>query len=143
VVAFDDVRVGEPLAQREHRMAAVLTAAAERLPDCLVIVLTGNLHASKKRMARFGSYPWMGMLLPSAQTISLLVTDKGGEAWTQTEEGCGPHALPPSGGDTRGVLLGSLRAAERGFDGILSTGLSSTASPPANPNAPQPPACSK
>ncbi|HEY2014334.1 MAG TPA: hypothetical protein VGH38_12580 [Bryobacteraceae bacterium] len=142
VTAFDDARAGETPAQREQRMAAMLTAAADRLPDCLVIVLTGNLHASKKPVARFGSYSWMAMLLPSAETISLVVTDRGGQAWTQTADGCGPHALGPSGGDQRSVVLAEPRASQRGFDGALSTGLSSTASPPATPGAPQTPACS-
>jgi hypothetical protein len=143
VVAFDDVQTGDPAARREQRMASMLTAAADRFPNCLVIVLTGNLHASKKPVARFGSYLWMAMLLPSTETISLLATDRGGEAWIQTTDGCGPHALGPSGGDERGVFLAEPRATERGFDGTLSTGLYSTASAPATASAPQERACLK
>jgi hypothetical protein len=140
VVAFDDVQPGDSAARREEKMAAMLTAAADRFPNCLVVVLTGNLHASKKPIARFG-YSWAAMLLPSAQTISLLVTDKGGEAWDQTTDGCGPHPLEPSGGDKRGVFLAEPGAAKRGFDGALSTGLYSTASAPAIASAPPVPAC--
>ena len=142
VIAFDDARTGEPPAQREQRMAGMLIAAAGRVPDCLVIVLTGNLHASQKPVARLGAYPWMVMLLPSGETLSLLVTDRGGDAWPQTTDGCGAHVLPPSGGDERGIVLGEARAVKRGFDGALSTGLPSTASPPAIPNPPNAPACS-
>jgi hypothetical protein len=140
VVAFDDRHLGETPAQRDQRMAAYLTAAADGVPGSLVIVLTGNLHASRQPIARFGGLPWMAMLLPP-ETISLLVTDKGGEAWDQTtSQGCGPHALEPSGGDQRGVFLSQAGAAAR-FDGQLSTGSNATASAPALPNAPSPPAC--
>ena len=141
IIAFDDRRPGETPAQREQRMAAYLTAAADRIPGSLVIVLTGNLHARQKPVARFGGYPWMAMLLPP-ETISLLVTDKGGEAWDQTtDEGCGPHLLKDSGGERRGILLAEQSIVERGFDGVLSTGLPATASGPAMPKAPPPPAC--
>jgi len=141
VTAFDDARTGEPPAQREQRMAAMLSAAADRCAGCVVIALTGNLQASKKPVARF-SYSWMAMLLPSAETVSLLVTGRGGEAWTQTSDGCAPHSLRSSGGEQRGVFLADPRAAKRGYDGALSTGLPSTASAPAIPNPPQAPACS-
>jgi hypothetical protein len=61
-----------------------------------LVILTENLHASKKRVARFDGYPWMAMSLPSAETVSLLVTDKGGETWTQQADGCGliPYEPP-------------------------------------------------
>ena len=143
VIAFDGVQTGDSAAQREQRMASILTAAADRRPDCLVIVLTGNLHASKKPVARFGSYPWMAMLLPPAETVSLLATDQGGEAWTQMTDGCRPHPLRSTGGERRGVTLAEPAAVERGYDGTLSTGSPSTASLPAVPDAPPPPACSK
>ena len=143
VLAFDDARSGEAPAQREQRMAAMLTAAADRVPNGLVIALTGNWHGSKKPSARFG-YPWMAMLLPSSETtVSLLATDKGGEAWIQTSDGCGPHPISSSGGDQRGVVMPDPRAAQRGYDGALSIGANLTASAPALPNAPPPPACSK
>jgi hypothetical protein len=123
-------------------MADVLTAAADRVSDGVVIVLTGNLHGSKKPSARSGSYPWMAMLLPSGG-ISLLVTDKGGEAWIQTSDGCGPHKMGSTGGDVRGIVLGESLAAQRGYDGALSIGSYTTASLPAIPGAPQAPACSQ
>lgn len=140
VVAFDDRHSDESSAQRESRMAAALMTAAGRHINALVIALTGNLHASKKPIARFGSYPFMAMLLPQTETISLLISDKGGEAWTQTSEGCGPHKLNPSGGENRGVFLSEVRG---GYDGVLSTGSTASASFPAISDSPHPPACSK
>jgi hypothetical protein len=40
-------------------------------------------------------------------------------------------------------MLGETAAVERGYDGVLATGLRTTASRPALPDAPLPPACSK
>lgn len=144
VVAFDDNRPGESSAQREDRMASALIAAADHHANALVIALTGNLHASKKLIAGFGSHPLMAMLLPTEQTVSLLVTDKGGDAWSEMEEdGCRPHKHPSSGGERCGIVLSESAAPIPGFDGVLSTGLTSSASFPAIKDAPPPPACSK
>jgi hypothetical protein len=143
VVAFDDSRSGESAAQRENRMASALMAVAGRHTGALVVALTGNLHASKKPMAQFGSYPFMAMLLPQTETLSLFVNDKGGEAWTQTSDGCGPHKLKSTGGEHRGVFLSAGLAPFPGYDGVLSTGLASSASLPAIGDPPPQPACSK
>ena len=62
-------------------MAAALIAEADRHANALVIALTGNLHASKKLIPGFGSYPFMAMLLPKDKTLSLYVADRGGAAW--------------------------------------------------------------
>jgi len=142
VVALDGSRPDDPDAAREQRMASALIAAAGRHPNAVVVALTGNVHASKKLIEGFGSYPFMPMLLPAAQTISLFVADKGGEAWTEVEGRCGPHKLPSTGGDRRGITLSETTAPFPGFDGTASIGLAATASAPALPNAPPPPACS-
>lgn len=143
VVAFADIRAGESPAQGEQRMASALIAAADRHANALVIALTGNLHASKKLIAEFGSYPLMAMLLPAAQTVSLFVTDKGGEAWNQMEDGCRPHKQSSTGGDQRGIVLSESPPPIPGFDGVASTGLTSSAAFPAIKDPPPPPACSK
>jgi hypothetical protein len=143
VVAFSDTRAGESPAQGEQRMASALLAAADRHPTALVVALTGNLHASKKLIAEFGSYPLMAMLLPAARTVSLFVTDRGGVAWNMMEDGCRPHKQGPTGGERRGVVLSGSAAPIPGFDGVLSTGLAASASFPAIEDAPPPPACSK
>ena len=139
VVAIDGARPDDVDEAREQRMASALTTAADRHPNALVLAFTGNVHASKKLIEGFGTYPFMAMLLPATQTISLFVADKGGEAWTQMQDGCRPHKLRSTGGDRRGITL-----SERlpGFDGTASTGLAATASSPAVPNAPRAPACS-
>jgi hypothetical protein len=143
VLAFDGMQKGDTGAQRDERMGRFLAAVGKQHPDSLFVILTGNLHASKKPLARFGGYPWMAMFLPSAETVSLLVTDTGGETWTQQADGCGPHPLRATNGDQRGVVIGEPSAVERGYDGVLATGQRSTASRPALPDAPPPPACSK
>jgi hypothetical protein len=98
-------------------------------PGALVIVLTGNVHASKQELAEVGSYRLMGSFLPPAETVSLLVTDRGGEAWNCQDGSCGPHTLASSAGVNREITLISPHV---GYDGVLSTGLSVTASKPAN-----------
>jgi hypothetical protein len=143
VLAFDARQKGDTGGQRDERMGTFLAAAGKQHSDTLFVILTGNLHASRKPVARFGGYPWMAMFLPSGETVSLLVTDMGGETWTQQADGCGPHPLGTTRGDQRGVVIGEPSAVERGYDGALATGQHTTASRPALPDAPPPPACSK
>ena len=126
-VAFD--RGADKLdSEREQAMASALMAAAQRRKDALVIALTGNFHSARKPMA---GYPPMAMLLPLAETISLLAIDRGGEIWGVMDGVPGRHKLNTSGGERRGVDLSPNRAPIGGHDGVLSTGLPATASPPA------------
>jgi len=141
VVAFAAARPADTPVQVEQRMAAALMAAASRHPKALLLALTGNVHGSRKPIAEIGGYPLMAMHLPQAETLTLMVTDKGGESWSSMNGSCGPHKVNSSGGVRRGVDL-STAAPMAGYDGVLSTGLPSTASPPAIENAPPPPACS-
>jgi hypothetical protein len=129
IVAFSASHAGESAAKGEERMAAAILRAADRNPEALVIVLTGNVHACKQILPEVGSYRLMASFLPPAQTVSLVVTDRGGQAWNCQNGTCGPNALGPSGGVSRGVKLMSPHA---GFDGVLSTGLAATASSPAS-----------
>jgi hypothetical protein len=131
VVAFSHARPDAPDAEREERMASVLLSAAKRNPNALVIALTGNVHASKKTLPEIGSYPLMASFLPSAETVSLFVTDRGGEAWTCDGTGCGPHSFASTGALNRGITLSQSASPLPGFDGVLSTGLKATASSPA------------
>ena len=127
VIAFS--ASGGSAAQDEEAMSSALLRASTANPGALVIVLTGNVHASKQELAEVGSYRLMGSFLPPAQTVSLLVTDRGGEAWNCQDGSCGPHTLASSAGANREITLISPHA---GYDGVLSTGLSVTASKPAN-----------
>jgi hypothetical protein len=127
VIAFS--ASGGSAAQDEEAMSSALLRASTANPGALVIVLTGNVHASKQELAEVGSYRLMGSFLPPAQTVSLLVTDRGGEAWNCQDGSCGPHTLASSAGVNREITLISPHV---GYDGVLSTGLSVTASKPAN-----------
>jgi hypothetical protein len=120
---------GGSAAQDEEAMSSALLRASTANPGALVIVLTGNVHASKQELAEVGSYRLMGSFLPPAETVSLLVTDRGGEAWNCQDGSCGPHTLASSAGVNREITLISPHV---GYDGVLSTGLSVTASKPAN-----------
>jgi hypothetical protein len=68
VVAFADSRPGESPAAGEQRMASALIAVSDRHPGALLLALVGNLHASKKLIDGFGSFPLMAMLLPAAES---------------------------------------------------------------------------
>ncbi len=127
VIAFS--ASGESAARDEEAMSSALLRASAGNPDALLIVLSGNVHASKQELAEVGSYRLMGSFLPPAQTVSLVVTDRGGEAWNCHDGSCGPHTLASSRGANRGITLISPHA---GYDGVLSTGLTATASKPAN-----------
>ena len=142
VVAFD-ARADLPPASGEQRMASTLIAAAGHHPNALVLALTGNLHASKKLVEGFGAYPFMAMLLPAEQTLSLFVAGRGGEAWNSQDGECRPHRQGATGGPQRGVVLSQNAAPMPGYDGVLSTGLADTASFPAVKDPPPPPACVK
>lgn len=141
VVAYDDGRTGEPASKREERMAAMLMASASKHTNPVVIALTGNLHASKGRPMQSLSYPLMASLMPQTEVVSLFIADEGGESWTQQSDGCGPHKLRSTHGAKRGIDFPE-KPPMAGYDGVLATGLPSSASPPAISDPPAPPACS-
>ena len=128
-VAAFDAGGGMAAADRERAMAGALESTARRHPGALIIALTGNIHGSKKL---FRGYSPMAMLLPPAETLSLLIVDRGGKVWASIDGTDGPHDLRSTGGDERGVDLTPSRSHMGGYDGVLSTGLASTASPPAS-----------
>jgi hypothetical protein len=114
----------------ERGMAGSLAAATKRYQNALILVLVGNAHGQKVARSSNGqSYQPMTALLPAGQSISLLAIDKGGTGWNCTSEGCGPHPMSGMGNDKRDVVLGP--APIPGYDGVISTGAESHASPPA------------
>jgi len=131
VVAFADSFPEESAAQGEKRMAAALQAAASENPDALVIALVGNVHACKGTLPDVGPYPLMASFLPAVETVSLFVTDRGGESWNCQGGKCGPHQSGSSGGVERGIKLFPGASPLPGYDGALSTGIKTTASSPA------------
>jgi len=111
-------------------------------PNDLVLILTGNLHAMQAR--KFG-HDLAAMYLPPSEILSLLVTDRGGESWTEsTTDGCGPsNGGVPDKDPNRpyGIFLDPSLARYGKFDGVLSLGVPLTASAPAA-GVPSPaPAC--
>ena len=129
IVAFADTSPQDSPAQGEKHMAEALATAS--IPNALTIVLTGNVHACKGTLPDVASYPLMASFLPPAETVSLFVIDRGGEAWNCQEGICGPHRLTPRNGNKRGITLSPAASPFPGYDGVLSTGIKSTASPPA------------
>lgn len=141
VVAFDAPYTGNAAA-RDEAMGHALLSLNPAKPNDLVLILTGNLHAmqtSKRGSDRAAMY------LPPKEILSLLVTDKGGESWTEsTEDGCGPsEGGVPDKDPNRpyGIFLDPGLARYGKFDGILSLGVPLTPSTPAA-GVPSPaPAC--
>jgi hypothetical protein len=87
VAAFDAPYAGPPsAAARDEALGHALLSLRPAKPNDLVLILTGNLHvlqASKR------PYDFAAMYLPPNEILSLLVTDRGGETWSQsTEDGC-------------------------------------------------------
>ncbi len=132
VVAFDAPYGGPPAAApREEAMGHALLSLNPAKPNDLVIILTGNLHA----MHASKRYELAAMYLPPRQILSLLVTDRGGESWSDsTQDGCGPQkGTVPDKGPQRpfGVFLDPGLAPFGKVDGVLSLGAPLTPSAPA------------
>jgi len=117
-------------------------ALAGSKPEDLVLVLTGNIHAMKHP---FAGYKTSAMFLPSEQVLSLLVTDRGGEAWMMTGAGCGVQAHSnPDRDKTRAFgIYADPGYAKSGFDGVFALGRQVTASSPANAAAAEAAPCRK
>jgi len=114
---------------RERAIGRKLLSLAK--PDHLVLALTGSLHAVEE--PRFG-HSMAAMYLPAKKRLSLEVTDRGGESWERSPEGCGPikDSVQAKGGPTAsGVLLNPTLAPDGKYDGVLSLGAPLTPSPPA------------
>lgn len=93
----------------------------------LVIVLVGNVHASKA-VGRLPFEP-MAMHLPKESTLSLNMKYSGGSTWACMPE-CGVHSIARPAEE----LIGQITLDDQlsaGYDGILNLG-SITASPPVN-----------
>ncbi|HYL82951.1 MAG TPA: hypothetical protein VE263_01855 [Candidatus Angelobacter sp.] len=142
VVAFDAPYAGPPAAApREAAMGHALLALSPK-PNDLVLILTGNLHAMQ---ASKRGYDLAAMYLPPKEILSLEVTDRGGETWSQsTEDGCGPQeGGVPDKDPTRpyGIFLDPSLAPFGKVDGVLSLGVPLTPSAPAAGEPSPFPAC--
>ncbi len=131
VVAIDGPSYTDMPGSRDEAIGRPVLALAGTQPDDLVLALTGNVHAMKHP---FSSYKTSAMFLPADQVFSLLVTDRGGEAWMMTDVGCGAQAnSKPDRDKTRKFgVYADPAYAKSGFDGVFALGSQVTASAPAN-----------
>jgi hypothetical protein len=131
IFAFELPPAGDSPGSRDEAMGKALFSLGEYRAHDLVLILTGNTHAFQAPM--FG-YPPMASYLLTGQTLSLEVTDEGGEAWMNMNGACGIHASgaeAKGGSYPRGIILDPKLAPFGKVDGILSLGKRTTASPPA------------
>jgi hypothetical protein len=141
-VAFDvpDTRVGPGV--REEAMAHALLSLSPTQPNDLVLILTGNIHAMQ---ASKRGYDLAAMYLPPKEILSLEVTDRGGESWSEsTTDGCGPQKGGVGDKDAKkpyGIFLDPSLAPFGKVDGVLSLGVPLTPSVPAAGEPSPIPAC--
>ncbi|HEY1525797.1 MAG TPA: hypothetical protein VGH51_06120 [Candidatus Angelobacter sp.] len=132
VVAFDAPYTGTAPGARDEALGHALLSLSPTKPNDLVLILTGNLHAMQ---ASKRGYDLAAMYLPPKEILSLLVTDRGGESWTEsTTGGCGPHKGGVQDKDVNrpyGIFLDPGLARYGKVDGVLSLGVPLTASAPA------------
>ena len=142
VVAFDAPYTGTAPGARDEALGHALLSLNPTKPNDLVLILTGNLHAMQ---ASKRGYALAAMYLPPKEILSLEVTDRGGETWSQsTTDGCGPQKGGVGDKDAKkpyGIFLDPSLAPFGKVDGILSLGVPLTPSAPAA-GVPSPaPAC--
>jgi hypothetical protein len=121
--------------QRERGMATHLAAAAHRLPEAMLIVLTGNHHSRVSYgTPRASTYEPMGYLLgkkTSADRLtSLNVAHGGGSAWICSST-CGIVELGGGHGGRRWAVEVDDETRPAGHHGWYHVG-ALTASPPTN-----------
>jgi hypothetical protein len=143
VVAFDAPYTGSPAGgARDEALGHALLSLRPTKPNDLVLILTGNLHAMQ---ASKRGYDLAAMYLPSKEILSLEVTDRGGESWSDdTAGGCGPWNGGVGDKDAKkpyGVFLDPSLAPFGKVDGVLALGVPLTASAPAAGIPSPAPAC--
>jgi hypothetical protein len=141
VVAFDAPYPGTAPGAREEAMGHALLSLGTAKPHDLVLILTGNLHAMQA--PQFG-YDLAAMYLPRREILSLEVTDRGGETWSESREGCGVLKGGVRDKDAKrpyGIFLDASLAPFGKVDGILSLGVPLTPSAPAAGEPSPIPAC--
>ena len=142
VFAFDAPYTGTAPGARDEAMGHALLSLRKAKPNDLVLILTGNIHAMQA--PQFG-YDLAAMYLPRKEILSLEVTDRGGESWSESSKGvCGP--MKGGVGDKvakkpYGIFLDPSLAPFGKVDGVLSLGVPLTSSPPAAGEPSPAPAC--
>jgi len=141
VVAFDVPYTGTAPGARDEALGHALLSLNPAKPNDLVLILTGNIHA----MQASKRYELAAMYLPPKEILSLEVTDRGGESWSQDATGgCGPFKGGVGDKDAKkpyGIFLDPSLAPFGKVDGFLSLGVPLTASAPAAGEPSPVPAC--
>lgn len=142
VVAFDAPYTGTAPGARDEAMGHALLALRPEKPNDVVLILTGNLHAMQ---ASKRGYDLAAMYLPAKEILSLEVTDRGGESWSDDSKGgCGPWKGGVGDRDAKkpyGIFLDPGLAPFGKVDGVLSLGVPLTPSAPAAGEPSPLPAC--
>ena len=142
VFAFDAPYTGTAPGARDEALGHALLTLSPAKPNDLVLILTGNLHAMQ---ASKRGYDLAAMYLPPKEILSLEVTDRGGETWSQsTTDGCGPQkgGVPDKDANRpRGIFLDPTLAPFGKVDGVLSLGAPLKPSAPAAGEPSPIPAC--
>jgi hypothetical protein len=142
VVAFDAPYTGTAPGARDEALGHALLSLSPAMPNDLVLILTGNIHAMQ---ASKRGYDLAAMYLPPKEILSLEVTDRGGESWSQDAKGgCGPFKGGVGDKDAKkpyGIFLDPGLAPFGKVDGVLSLGVPLTASAPAAGEPSPLPAC--
>jgi len=132
VVAFDAPYTGTAPGARDEALGHALLSLRSTKPNGLVLILTGNLHAMQ---ASKRGYDLAAMYLPPKEILSLEVTDRGGESWSEDKTGgCGPWKGGVGDKDAKkpyGIFLDPSLAPFGKVDGVLSLGVPLTSSAPA------------
>jgi hypothetical protein len=141
VAAFDAPYSGNAPGARDEAMGHALLAIGNAGPKNLILILTGNVHAMQAPV--FG-YDLAAMFLPAGQRLSLEVTDRDGESWTNSDGACGASKGGVRDKDAtrpRGIFLDPSLARYGKVDGIVSLGIPLSASAPAAGDPLPLPAC--
>ena len=112
----------------EGNMSRVVQGLAKSHPEAIILVFSGNAHASRGQRNSDGvTYTFAAGHLPAGSVTSVFIEGGPGWAWNcQTD--CGPNPTDGYPSHARGV---SISAEKPGYDAIAWTGLPSIASPPA------------
>lgn len=112
----------------ETRMSDVVKRAAASTPQGIVLVFSGNAHASQRRRnENDASYTFSAGHLPLNSVTSVFIEGGAGSAWNcQTD--CGPNATSGYPAHGREVKFSQEKP---GFNAIAWTGLPSSVSSPA------------
>ena len=115
----------DQMSDYEGAMGQCWRDAGSAHPKARVLVLAGNAHTD--RAPSDGRTRAIAQL-PAGETLSLVASSAGGQAWNCQNAKCGPFALYPGDARARGVYL---TPQDGHFDGVLSAGGAYAASPPA------------